>query len=554
MTSNGEPAASSRSSGRESSPASPWRLLRSKSAPAKIQNEDPPEAAAGRDNFITRTIFAPILFLSFILSLAIVDRRRRLEDDRKLGLLTARRKLLYLSLFWRIPRTPDASYGGDGSGGSDYDYVRLRSESESFADRATRRVSASDGGELKRSRSREGEDDASRVETPTSTLVERRHEAKSLSAEAFSIQNRVMLGMGVFSMGFGLLCWLAYVKARELLLGLYLTPVTSTSVTLAALHIPTDYLAFGHEPEDAYDYDYDYSNYDYDTSSPSIYNALSGALYDLLPSLSFAMHVRTRSKNRLSGALDSLRERVGRSNDRLNPAQPYLSYHDICLWQEDVNCLESDWLTDNNIAFWEEYLEHEVLARSDPPPIGIMLLRPSMVFMLRFDPDLSTIRSALPPIAHATHIFLPINDNLNPNVAEGGSHWSLLVVSVADRAAFHYDSLGGANRIHARAVAEKVSAWIGVSLVFRELDEDTPMQTNMTDCGVHVCMNMRHLLVRRLLSTPEGREVNMSLRGKNSVARSGREEMLKIVRGLRRTAERSQSPAERGGRSPPRIE
>ncbi|KAK6344032.1 hypothetical protein TWF696_007679 [Orbilia brochopaga] len=265
------------------------------------------------------------------------------------------------------------------------------------------------------------------------------------------------------------------------------------------------------------------------------------------------MHSRTRSRNRLSGALDSLRDRVGRSSDRLSPAAPYLSYHDICLWQEDVNCLERDWLTDNNIAFWEEYLEHEVLDRADPPVTGILLMRPSMVFMLRFDPDLATIRNALPPVHHASHIFLPINDNLNPSLAEGGSHWSLLVVSVQDRAAFHYDSLGGANRSHARAVADIVSSWIGVPLVFRELDDETPMQNNMSDCGVHVCMNMRHL-VTRLLRTPEGMDVNMGLRGKSGAARSGREEMLKIVRGLRRTAERSQSPAERGGRSPPRIE
>ncbi|KAK6344033.1 hypothetical protein TWF696_007680 [Orbilia brochopaga] len=223
----------SRSSGREASPTSSWRLLRSKSAPAKIQTDEP-ETSATQDNFITRTIFAPILFLSFILSLAIVDRRRRLEEDRKLNLLTARRKLLYLSLFWRIPRSPDSSCdsssnnindsintsngSSSSSNGIDYEYVKLHSESESFAERATRR--ASDGGELKlkRSRSREGEDDAA---SPT-TLAERQYEAKSLSAEAFSIQNRVMLGMGVFSMGFGLLCWLAYVKARELLFTLYL--------------------------------------------------------------------------------------------------------------------------------------------------------------------------------------------------------------------------------------------------------------------------------------------------------------------------------------------
>ncbi|KAF3916561.1 hypothetical protein ABW20_dc0102547 [Dactylellina cionopaga] len=269
------------------------------------------------------------------------------------------------------------------------------------------------------------------------------------------------------------------------------------------------------------------------------------------------MHMRTRSRNRLSGALDSLRDRVGRSGERLAADTPYLSYYDICLWQEDINCLENDWLTDNNIAFWEEYLEREILTHTDCN--SIILLRPSMVFLLRIEPDLRNIFSALPSISKATHIFLPINDNRNPNLAEGGSHWSLLVVSLKDRVAFHYDSLGNANSRHALDVADKVAEWAGgIRLDFHDLGDDTPQQTNTYDCGVHVCMNMRHLLVRRLLSTPDGKDVNMSLRGKNWSAKGGREEMLKTVRGLRRTAERSLSPgAGRGreGRSPPpRIE
>jgi len=224
----------------------------------------------------------------------------------------------------------------------------------------------------------------------------------------------------------------------------------------------------------------------------------------------------------------------------------------LVVWKEDVICLADDWLTDNNIAFWEEYLEHEVIQRSDCQ--GIILLRPSMVFMIRCEPDINSIRSALPDIRNATHIFLPINDNRDPNMAEGGSHWSLVVVSVKDGVAFHYDSLSSSNLSHAKAVAERVSNWLGVPLTFHDLDEDTPQQSNTYDCGVHVCMNMRHLLVNRLLNTPEGKDVNMSLKGKSGVARSGREEMLKIVRSLRRTAERSQSPAQKESRSPPRIE
>ncbi|KAK6357496.1 hypothetical protein TWF718_001805 [Orbilia javanica] len=267
------------------------------------------------------------------------------------------------------------------------------------------------------------------------------------------------------------------------------------------------------------------------------------------------MHMRTRSRNRLSGALDSLRDRVGRNGDRLKADMPYLSYHDICLYQEDINCLENDWLTDNNISFWEEYLERELLSKSDCR--GVLLLRPSMVFLLRIEPSILNILSALPSITSATHIFLPINDNRDPNMPEGGSHWSLLVVSIKDRSAFHYDSLGGSNRRHARDVAGKVEEWIGYPLTFYELDDDTPQQGNSYDCGVHVCMNMRHLL-KRMLETPVDKGVKMSLKGKGWDARRGRDEMLQIISKLRRKAERSLSPGDRRGRDgrtpPPRIE
>lgn len=190
---------------------------------------------------------------------------------------------------------------------------------------------------------------------------------------------------------------------------------------------------------------------------------------------------------------------------------------------------------------------------------GIILLRPSMVQMLKCTPDPTTIASALPPMntPETTHIFLPINDSKNPGVPEDGSHWSLLVVSIHDKVAFHYDSLPEYNLHNAAAVTSKLSVLLNIQLEFSNL-EDTPQQSNTSDCGVHLCMNMRHLLVKRLLNTPLGQEVNMSLRGKGGVASSGRQEMMGIIRGLRRTAERSRSPAASrtrsdGKASPPRI-
>ncbi|EPS44510.1 hypothetical protein H072_1496 [Dactylellina haptotyla CBS 200.50] len=503
------------SSGR-SSPAS--LLLRSKSAPAKIDSraDEEDDVPSKRDNFLSRTILAPILFLSFILSLAIVDRKRRLEEDRKLGLLTTRRRLLYLWFYWRIPRSP--------AGATHHNQHHLHHHHAN-----TDSLSGNDSGTSSRrgsgSSESGGREDEKRAES-IMTLAEKQKEARSLSA-----------------------------------------------VKLATIHrYPVDPLAFGHFEPDAYP-----SSTTYDEPNTADNTYISDSIsyfYDLIPYISpsslteAAMHVRTRSRNRLSATLDSLRDRVGRG-DRLAADQPYLSYHDICLWQEDINCLESDWLThsggwltDNNIAFWEEYMEREILTRSDTH--SVLLLRPSMVFLLKVEPNILNILSALPSTQGISHIFLPINDNTNPNMPEGGSHWSLLVVSLKDRVAFHYDSLGGANNRHAKDVCRKVGVWVyqdADSLRFYDLGEDTPQQSNAYDCGVHVCMNMRHLLVKRLMNTPEGKEVNMSLKGKHWGGREGREEMLKVIRSLRRTAERSLSPGDRerlrdrdGKTPPPRIE
>ncbi|PQE12677.1 hypothetical protein CJF30_00002533 [Rutstroemia sp. NJR-2017a BBW] len=122
----------------------------------------------------------------------------------------------------------------------------------------------------------------------------------------------------------------------------------------------------------------------------------------------------------------------------LAPEDPYLS-----LTKEDVDTLKGDWLTDNTIAFWEEYLENETLKKY--PSSNIVLLRPSMAFMLMQTPNPLDLKQALPDFSKTTHIFLPINDNRNVSVAEGGSHWSLLLVSVVDGVAFHYDSLSPSN-------------------------------------------------------------------------------------------------------------
>ncbi|KAJ9303768.1 hypothetical protein DTO217A2_6780 [Paecilomyces variotii] len=245
--------------------------------------------------------------------------------------------------------------------------------------------------------------------------------------------------------------------------------------------------------------------------------------------------------------------RTPAKSPQLHPDDAYLSYYDIRLTREDIQTLKNDWLTDNVISFWEEYLEREFLTQYKNS--NIVLLRPSMSFMLLQTPDPRTLRDALPNFSRTTHVFLPINDCHNANEAEGGTHWSLLLISIVDGIAFHYDSLPPGNRWEAYQVTMKFSALLNRPIRFINLD-DSPIQENSSDCGVFVCLSMRHLLLKRLLMANSNEKVSMSLGGKKIDASSGRKEIAKIIEGFRKEGERrrSASPAGKKSRSPPRIE
>ncbi|KAL2050329.1 hypothetical protein ABVK25_009437 [Lepraria finkii] len=225
------------------------------------------------------------------------------------------------------------------------------------------------------------------------------------------------------------------------------------------------------------------------------------------------------------------------------------------LMKEDIDTLKNDWLTDNVISFWQEYLEREYL--NQYRNANIILLRPSMSFMLMQTPNPLTLKEALPNFYRTTHIFLPINDCHNPNVAEGGSHWSLLLVSVADGVAFHYDSLNPANRNEAINATNKLQQLLGRGLQFIDLT-DSPQQHNSSDCGVFVCVEMRHLLLKKLLQAHAEEKVSMSMGGKSVDASQGRKDMLKIIEAFRKEGERrrprSSSPYKKGSKSPPRVD
>lgn len=167
-----------------------------------------------------------------------------------------------------------------------------------------------------------------------------------------------------------------------------------------------------------------------------------------------------------------------------------------------------------------------------------------------------SLKSALPQFTEEkyTHIFLPINNNHDPEQAEGGSHWSLLIISQLDNYSFHYDSLHETNHEEARLATKKMATILDKPLHFAEVT-DTPQQDDINDCGVHVCMNMEFLATHRLLTASQSQGVDMGLKGAVWDTAEKRKDMLGVIKTLRRKATRSRSPALNGADgSAPRIQ
>lgn len=149
----------------------------------------------------------------------------------------------------------------------------------------------------------------------------------------------------------------------------------------------------------------------------------------------------------------------------------------------------------------------------------------------------------IPDLTGVTHMFVPVNDDDQTREGSprgGGSHWSLVLVSLVDGVAFYYDSVSGTNVEEARRIINKLAQALKMQLRFIPLN-DTPQQENGSDCGVYVCMFMEHLLLHRLLMVRTNEKVSMSMGGKHIDAREGRKKMLRVIEERRREGERRRS-------------
>ncbi|KAJ1733583.1 hypothetical protein LPJ61_001491 [Coemansia biformis] len=170
------------------------------------------------------------------------------------------------------------------------------------------------------------------------------------------------------------------------------------------------------------------------------------------------------------------------------------TYHGASVYSSDPPSLhEGSWVKDAILAFYFEYLTHEILKGDDT----VLLLKPSLVQLLRLQPGDESLSSALPPGTHKKIIvFIPIS---NGDVRTGsGSHWSLLVLCRhGDTPAFHYfDSKANANYAHALATKERMDQVLLGGMQTHMHTHSCPQQENGFDCGIFLILFI-DILVRR---------------------------------------------------------
>jgi len=168
----------------------------------------------------------------------------------------------------------------------------------------------------------------------------------------------------------------------------------------------------------------------------------------------------------------------------------YLTYHDTTLHQSDLDILSNSswWLTDRIIAFWFEYLTHELFKDFEN---NFLFMDPNMIFMIRFSESTEDLKDCMAPlkVGEKSMIFMPINDN-NKIDSAGGSHWALLVFKRETGEFDYYDSSHLHNAKSARAIATKILPLLvedESQVQLKLVERHTPQQTNGYDCGLYVC-------------------------------------------------------------------
>lgn len=181
-----------------------------------------------------------------------------------------------------------------------------------------------------------------------------------------------------------------------------------------------------------------------------------------------------------------------------------VSFGCIALFEEDLATLRTgQWINDAVAAFWAEYLPTVFPDARE----RLAILQPAAVMMVLMESDPGDLKGSLSglKLAAADVLLVPVNDNTDPTVVAGGTHWTLLAwhrrASGRFPAGFiHLDSScegrpdASENLPNARIIASRLLPLLeadGYSDAIAALP--CVAQRNGFDCGLHMLHNMHKL-------------------------------------------------------------
>ena len=207
----------------------------------------------------------------------------------------------------------------------------------------------------------------------------------------------------------------------------------------------------------------------------------------------------------------------------------YLSYGDSVLRMSDLALLESkQWLNDRIIGFYCEYCQLDKFRNK-----GISFIAPEVTQCLKLM-DVQELSIILEPLDldTKTQLLFPLNNNTDPGSA-GGSHWSLLVFSVASKTFHHLDSSQGLNDSEAKMFSTKLSNYFKVTP--KLMTTTVTQQSNGYACGDHCLLNIDLVASRCVGGEDIGCE---SVSGSGSDVKTIRPDLLSLIRSLKITEEK----------------
>lgn len=158
--------------------------------------------------------------------------------------------------------------------------------------------------------------------------------------------------------------------------------------------------------------------------------------------------------------------------------------------------LSKEWISDDTLNSYLEILNNHLCKKSDR---SFLIINPIIVQAVKCLNDCNFLLDPL-KIKQYEIIVMPVNDSKQRSVADGGTHWSLLIMDRNSQSFYHIDSLNNSQNIaDAQQIADKLSDYFGNRSGKANITTiQGPQQRNNYDCGVYVVCNTEVLLSQML--------------------------------------------------------